>query len=1047
MILSKSNIQSVNLDQVLNDYIFQDKLDELLIIVPTNRKIRYLKRELISLSPQKSVTKLNLYTLGTFATKIFQSDNFASTKVLSDAAAAVLLNKSFNESELKYFSNYQGEIPRGTLDRIKNVISEYKRNGILPEKIILESHQLAGSEELKAGDIANIYQNYLSNCQKLNVFEIGDIYSSILNMREKEFLYRFINQFTGIKKIIINGFDEFTQPEIDIINYTSNLNGIELFVVFDYYRFNPALFSHLDLCYENLKAKGFNEIEDTSPVVFNNYQKNIREKIFLLDDKDLPKASEINITEISALSPEEEIRLIAKEIKHLIYKDKIQPDSICVAFNLISDHSAIVRDIFDEYGIPFNLTDRFALSESQPIIALINFLEILQNNFYYKNIFRALTGRWIKINGVELSNLLRVSANLKIVSGYRNWIDSIDRVIEEIKFDELDNDNQYLPVDFYVRAKEDVKKINELLSPFNSKLKIDEFIDSLHRLIFTLKLPEIIINDNSTLIEKNVKALTVFLETIDEVFYLSKQENGLNKKYPLDYFLKQIKTALQFTRYNIKERHGNGVLVTSVNEIRGLNFDYIFMGGLVDGEFPTRYQPEIFFSGSFKKDDYKHILEERYHFYQALCSVKKMLYLTFAVKDDKKEYTPSTFLTDFSRIFLMNKKSVENFSELIQSKAELLKMLSEFNLDETSDEYLKYGIDASILKSDFMIDELRQKDAFAESPYTGSIFNELSEEAKKNLAEQKEKQYSASQLEEYAKCPFQYFVKRILQLEAVEEPTEELESFELGSIVHSILYEFYQTINQKNIILSNCDNETFRQAEKMIFEIAENKIEKLRLYSSFFFLERERILGIAGNRKNSILYKFLEEERKVKEGFEPKYFELEFGKFKNSDGDNYNHITVEDVNVRGKIDRIDLDESRDYYKVIDYKLGGKKPSKRDIETGISLQLPLYVYASKILIEAELNKNYKPAAAIIYSLRMNKNGFGEKLVHLSNSRNPDEEELLKVNEDLINICNEFIPAYVKKITQGKFNLSLLEDRENKVCRFCDFKSICRIQEAK
>lgn len=1047
MILSKSKIQSVNLDELINEYVLQDKLDELLIIVPTNRKIRYLKRELISSSPKKSVTKLFLYTLGTFATKIFQSDNFSSAKVLSDAAAAVLLNKSFNETELKYFSNYQGEIPRGTLDRIKNVISEYKRNGISPEQIILESNQLTGSEELKARDIANIYQNYLYNCKKLNVFEIGDIYLSILNLSEKEYLNRFTNQFAGIKKIIINGFDEFTQPEVDIINYTSNINGVELFVVFDYYRFNPALFSHLDLCYERLKTKGFNEIEDTSPIVFNNYQKNIREKIFLLDAKVLHRVSEINITEISASSPEEEIRLIAKEIKHLIYKDKIQPDSICVAFNLISDHSAIVRDIFDEYGIPFNLTDRFALSESQPIIALINFLEILQNNFYYKNIFRALTGRWIKINGVELSNLLRVSANLKLVSGYRNWIDSIDRVIEEIKFDEQDNDNQYLPADFYIKAKEDITKINELLFPFNGKLKIDEFIDLLHNLIFTLKLPEIIINDNSALIEKNVKALTVFLETIDEIFNLAKKENGADKKYSLDYYLTQIKTALQFTRYNIKERHGNGVLVTSVNEIRGLSFDYVFIGGLVDGEFPTRYQPEIFFSGSFKKDDYKHILEERYHFYQALCSVKNMLYLTFYFADDKKEYTPSTFLNDFSRIFLLNKKSAENFSELIQSKAELLKMLSDFPVDEVIDKYSRYGIDVSKIKSDFMIDELRQKDAFAESPYTGSIFNEISDEAKKNLEEQKEKQYSASQLEEYAKCPFQYFLKRILQLKAVEEPTEELESFELGSIVHSILYEFYQTINQKSVILSNCDDETFRQAEKLIFEIAENKIEKLRLYSSFLFLERERILGIAGNRKNSILYKFLEEERKLKEGFKPKYFELEFGKFKNSDDDNYNKIAIENVKIRGKIDRIDIDESRDYYKVIDYKLGGKKPTKKDIETGISLQLPLYVYASKVLIEAELNKNYKPAAAIIYSLKLNRNEFGEKLIHLSNSKNPTEEELIKVNEELINICNEFIPAYVEKISQGKFNLSLLEDRENKVCRFCDFKYICRIQEAK
>ena len=47
MILSKSKIQSINLDQLINNHIQQNRLDELLIIVPTNRKIRYLKRELI----------------------------------------------------------------------------------------------------------------------------------------------------------------------------------------------------------------------------------------------------------------------------------------------------------------------------------------------------------------------------------------------------------------------------------------------------------------------------------------------------------------------------------------------------------------------------------------------------------------------------------------------------------------------------------------------------------------------------------------------------------------------------------------------------------------------------------------------------------------------------------------------------------------------------------------------------------------------------------------------------------------------------------------
>lgn len=1047
MILSKNKIKSINIDLEINNYIANSRLDELLIIVPTNRRIRYLKRELITFSPDQSVSKLNLFTLGTFATEMFQQEKFSSAKVLTDASAAVLLNKSFKETNLKYFSNYKNEIPRGTLDRVKNVISEYKKNGISPEKILNTSKKLSGSEEQKAWDIASIYKKYLDNCLKVKAYEIGDIYLSVLNLKQDEFDNRFKKIFNNVKKVIINGFDEFTLPEINLINCISDIKNMELYVVFDYYKFNPALFSHLDVCYESLKIKGFEEIEDTSSAILKNYTERVREKIFLLDEKDNPQKSEIKIIQISASSPDEEIKLIAKEIKRLIISEKILPDSICVTFNLISEHSLMIRDIFEEYGIPFNLTDRFSLSESQPIIALVNFLEILQNNFYYKNIFRALTGKWIRINGVELSNLLRVASNLKIVSGYHNWNDSIDRIIEEIHLSDDEGDGDLLPVEFYVKAKVDILKINELLKPFNTKLTVDEFKKNIHELTFTLKLPEKILNDDSDLIEKNVKALTVFLETIDEIFDLLKQENGETKKYSLDFFLDQIKTALQFTRYNVKERHGSGVLVTSVNEIRGLNFDFVFIGGMVDGEFPTRYQPEIFFSGSFKKDEYKHIREERYHFYQALCSANKSLYLTNALKDEKKEFTPSSFLSDFKRIFKVEEKKAENYNHLIQSKSELLKVFDNLSTEAKKDEKIRSVLDAEKFHNDLSIDILRQTDVFSESPYNGFIFNSLSDEAKTKLLEQKDKQYSAYQLEEYAKCPFQYFAKRILHLESVEEPSEELESLELGSVVHSILFEFYKTIKEKKIILADCSEEEFRKAEKIIFRIAEDKIEKLRLTTSLMFFEREKILGVAGNRKNSILFKFLEEERRSKNGFVPEYFEKTFGKFYKTSGDDSPDVYVSDVKVRGKIDRIDIDKSKNYFKVIDYKLGGNKPRKSDIETGISLQLPLYVYASKKLIESELNNECLPAAAVIYSLKLNKSEFGEKNIYLSNAKNLSEVELIKLNEELIKICDEFIPEYVNRISEGKFHLSQLEDRENKVCRFCDFKSICRIQEAK
>ena len=57
--------------------------------------------------------------------------------------------------------------------------------------------------------------------QDLKVYETGDVYSEVLALEKKDFETRFYKSFTEIKKILINGFDEFTQPEIDIINYLS----------------------------------------------------------------------------------------------------------------------------------------------------------------------------------------------------------------------------------------------------------------------------------------------------------------------------------------------------------------------------------------------------------------------------------------------------------------------------------------------------------------------------------------------------------------------------------------------------------------------------------------------------------------------------------------------------------------------------------------------------------------------------------------------------------------------------------------------------------
>ncbi len=1055
MILTKCSVKNIDLDFEINVKLKSSRLNELLLIVPTNRKSRHLKKELISFSPNQTTSAINLETIGTFSTNLVFNDLKYSAKVLSEAASTMLLKQSVNAcAALNYFSNYKKEIPFGTLERIRNVISEYKRHGIYPPALREETKNLSGSEKLKAEDIANIYEIYLKKCAELNVKEIGDIYFDLNLQKQNEFDEKFRAIYSDVNLIVINGFDEFTLPEIEIINSAAEVKNLKLFLSFDYYKYNPNLFSHLDKCYYRLTQKGFNAIDDLTQNELNNFQKVIREELFKTSKSKTKSsydivslANENSMFKIPASNREKEIELIAKEIKDLIINQQVEPHKICVSFNLINKYSPLIRSTFSSYGIPFNLTDRIPLSSSSPIISIINFLEISENDYYYKNIFRALSGSLIQISNVNVSNLINASVSLKIISGYQNWINTISDAIKK-KSERFDDEYELsISIDDLNKALSDVIFIQIILEPFEKKITLREFLKSFTDLIYSLKILERLSNLGSENNEENIKALTVGIETITEMIELFEIEYGGKEKFPLKFYLNNIRTAITSTRFNIKEKPGFGVQVTTLNEIRGLDFDYLFIGGMCEGDLPTRYTPEIFFSGSYVKNELTHQTEERYQFYQSLCSWRKKLYLTYPEKDERQELAVSNILTEFENLFPLELKNENEYSNMIYSNEELLKLIGEIGIQNAKQILNDSKINFEELEKAIAVDVTRTEMPFGDSVFTGNISSELSEEGKRKLESFKDKEYSISQLETYAKCPYKYFAERILYLQPAEEPTEEIEALEMGTILHNILYEFYKKLNEKNIVLQNADNKIFNYASDLIFKIAEKNIADANFNSPLTFYEKEKILGITGDRQNSILYKFLLCERDEAEGYQPNFFEIGFGKIP-SGGNKFfanEEFKIDDVKVRGKIDRIDIQPEQNNFKVVDYKLSGKKPSLDELERGISLQLPLYMYAAKKLIQAQLRKDYLSAGSEIYSLKFNEKEFGKKFVNLTRKK-VNEEEKIELNEDLIDKSLSKIKQYVQMINEGKFNLSTLEDRETKVCRYCHFRSVCRIQEA-
>lgn len=1056
MILTKNNINSVDIDFLINEKITRDRIGELLIIVPTNRRLRKLKKEIISAMPLNAGSDINIETLSTLTQKILSS--VKAFQDLSESASTVLIKQSAVETDLKYFSNYKNEIPAGTLDRIKNVISEYKRQGICPEHLREEAEKIKvknnlTGEVLKALDIANIYERYKVKCSELSALEVGDVYAELNQLKHADFVENLRANFPSVDLIVVNGFDEFSYPEVQILDSLSRIQAndenIEMYIDFDYYEYNPMIFSHLDDCYQKLLKSNFKRIDDKSfqKDTGKSFIGRVKESLFLKNSERRDSYYSDSIGVIKASSRREEMELIAKEIKELITEKKVEPHKICLSFNLINNYSHIVRDVFDTYGIAYNLTDRIPLDNAHPVTAIISFLEVLQNNYYYKNLFKALSSGFVDID-VELNNLLLVSAELKLVVGKENWRRTISEQIENIEYEnELTDSEVQFKKRRYKRALKDFEKVATILKPFEKKLSVNEFLDELKKMVKRLNLHKHLLESPDNSQEKNIKAVSTLFETSKEVLELLDRQTSENPARSVKYYLEQLRTACGWARFNVKERSDYGVLVTSINEIRGLKFDYTFIGGLCDGDFPTKFSPEVFFSGSFAKEEYRHQTEERYHFYQALSTWNKGLYFSIPMYEQDKELVQSNFIKDFTSVFETAEITPEKFEDTIYTSENLQKIIGlngietvEGRIDSVSE-----ILDLGKLKNAVEVDKIRMEDPYNESAYNGFLLGDnggLTPEAAQSLQAFVEKEFSVSQLETYALCPFKFFSERLLYLDVVEEPTEEIEALEIGKLLHNILFEFFTQIRKEDLALQNCSDKTFNYAVKKIFNIAESHIENAPFHSPLSFYDKEKILGIGGEQKQSILYKVLEEEHNDETGAVPEYFETAFGKIRKIGIDKrlsrQEPINIGGIKLRGKMDRIEINQEENTFNVVDYKLSGNKPSARDILDGLSLQLPVYLQAAQELLQYK----YNPGTMNIYSLKYSDKDFGKQRVKLSRKKN---EDLTELNQKLLDNNQEKIILFRQGIEHGRFNLTTLEDSEKKVCRYCSFQSICRVKE--
>ena len=214
---------------------------------------------------------------------------------------------------------------------------------------------------------------------------------------------------------------------------------------------------------------------------------------------------------------------------------------------------------------------------------------------------------------------------------------------------------------------------------------------------------------------------------------------------------------------------------------------------------------------------------------------------------------------------------------------------------------------------------------------------------------------SPTPLEQYARCPFQYFSGQVLRLRSLrQKELGELPAQAIGQLCHDVLRGGYQRLVAHNWPEHAMTSESIRlhislTAEEVFDAYA---TEHATGYFLTWHLTKEMVITLVERAVESDLLDYR------KSGFRPIGFEVEV------EGalENIALPENESVKVRGRLDRIDQRTTPLGHRIVDYKFRQShtmKSQDRDLLTsgirGFRLQPPLYSLMTQLIQDLDLVK--------------------------------------------------------------------------------------------
>ena len=769
------------------------------------------------------------------------------------------------------------------------------------------------------------------------------------------------------------------------------------------------------------------------------------------DQRDVPLPDEVHI--ISAPGEAREAREDVRELAWLLEERNAPLQSAAVLVRAPDRYSDIFREEFENLGASPYLESPPPLSRSRTGRSLVKLAEAAVADFARVEVMEFLSLADIDAgeDRPPVADWNKATILAGITSGAEPWEEQLTGLRDRLE--RADGSHRFAAAHRHL-----LKPIEQLLQ------LVDRIVRPLSRIPSRAAVGDYL----SLLIDvfRDVTQPSEERKSVLKAAGATRALEGIAGDVTPAYFLELLRAQLDEPGAR-EERFGTGgPTIVSLMAARGLSFPTVIIPGLVEKEFPQAHrQDPILLDAERERLNRARgndpmgslpirsasIDEERLLYHLAVGSAKDVLLVSFPRLDPAtaRPRVPSPFvlrtldeLTGFrhdyerlessklvTRIPLSRRFPEERGRALTRDEFDgcsVLKALEEGDPAEVA--YLVQG--DGPLSRGLEMEKVRwgspaftKYDAVLTSPEAIAAIAELSGFTR--VTEEGLLKVAPTTLEQYARCPFGFFMNHVLGIEPMDEPEEALllSPLEKGSLYHEVLEKFMRKAKEDGLFPLTVD------ARDTLFEVAA-RVVRAGSWS---------LSGVTGARELALrnlltgLSLWLAEEALEDSDYEPSYFEARFGgrlrpgddeTLSSEEGVPFEAKGGVRVTFSGKIDRIDVSGDDTRARVIDYKTGRARTGGRKVlDGGKRLQLPIYLMAASRLLEKTHPEARVDSAQYLY---VGGSG-GPGRMKLT------REQLEGAMDDLATV----VALIVRGISSGMF----FSPPSDPGCSYCDYADAC------